>query len=92
MVDCTLWVGSELLPQANEFKYPGVFFTSESKMGCEWTGELVQCQQAMYWNILVKRELEDKAFDLPVDLCPDPHLLALVLGSDRKNDGYNGLK
>ncbi len=27
-VDCSLWVGSELLPQTEEFKYLGVLFTS----------------------------------------------------------------
>jgi len=29
---CSLRVGSELLPQAKEFKYLGVLFTSEGKM------------------------------------------------------------
>jgi len=32
MVECSLRVGSELLPQAKEFKYLGVLFTSECKM------------------------------------------------------------
>ena len=31
-VDCPLQVGEELLPQAKEFKYLGVLFTSEGKM------------------------------------------------------------
>ena len=34
MVDCALQVGSESLPQAREFKYLRVLFTSEGKM--EW--------------------------------------------------------
>ncbi len=31
-VDCFLWVGTELLPQAKEFKYLKVLFTSAGKM------------------------------------------------------------
>ncbi len=31
--DCSLWVESELLPQAKEFKYLGVLGTSEGKTG-----------------------------------------------------------
>jgi len=42
-VECSLRVGSELLPQAKEFKYLGVLFTSEGKMGAgdgqtDWCG------------------------------------------------------
>lgn len=29
--DCFLWVGDELLTQAEEFKYPRVLFTSDGK-------------------------------------------------------------
>ncbi len=32
MVVYSLWTGSELLPQAKEFKYLRVLFTSEGKM------------------------------------------------------------
>ncbi|KAK0153876.1 hypothetical protein N1851_004048 [Merluccius polli] len=35
MVDCSLRVGSVLLPQVKEFKYLGILFTSEGKMECE---------------------------------------------------------
>jgi len=31
-VECSLWVGSELLPQAKELKYLRVLFTSDGKM------------------------------------------------------------
>jgi len=31
-VECPLWVGNEILPQAEEFKYLGVLFTSEGLM------------------------------------------------------------
>ncbi len=34
-VDCSLWVGSEILPKAKEFKYLGVLLTSEGKLECE---------------------------------------------------------
>jgi len=37
-VECSLRVGSELLPQAKEFKYLRVLFTSEGKME-----RMVQC-------------------------------------------------
>ncbi len=41
MVDCSLWVESQLLLQAKEFKYLRVLFTSEGKMELEmdrWIG------------------------------------------------------
>ncbi len=31
-VYCTLWIGSELLPQVKELKYTGVLFTSEGRL------------------------------------------------------------
>lgn len=34
-VDCSLWVGSKLLPQVREFKYLRVLFTSDGKMDFE---------------------------------------------------------
>ena len=33
-VACSLWVGGELLPQGEEFKYLGVLFTSEGRIEC----------------------------------------------------------
>lgn len=36
MVDCSFWVGSELLSQVKELKYLRL-------MECLWTGRLVQC-------------------------------------------------
>lgn len=35
MMDCSLWVGSELLPHVKEFKYLRVLFTSEGKVECD---------------------------------------------------------
>ena len=31
-LDCPLWVGGDLLPQVEEFKYLGVLFMSERRM------------------------------------------------------------
>ncbi len=63
-VDCALWVGSELLPQAKEFKYFGVLFTSEGKMEHE-IDRLIGAASAVMWalfrTIVVKRELSRKA-------------------------------
>lgn len=50
IVDCSLWVKSELLPQAKEFKYFGILFTTVAV-----TGGLVQ--QTLHWTVVV--------FDLP---------------------------
>ncbi len=64
MVDCSLWVGSELLPQAKEFKYLGVLFTREGKTECEtgrWIGAAAAVMQALYWTVVVIRELSQKA-------------------------------
>ncbi len=72
MVDCSLWVWSELLPQAKEFKYLRVLFTSEGKMEHEmdrWIGAASAVMQALYRTIVVKREL-----------------MVMSLGSDRKTD------
>lgn len=33
-MECPLWVGGELLPQMQEFKYPEVLFMSEGRL--EW--------------------------------------------------------
>ncbi|XP_068573506.1 uncharacterized protein, partial [Cebidichthys violaceus] len=57
-------VGMECLPQANEFKYLGVLFTSEDKMEREIVrriGAAAAVKQALHRTILVKRELSRKA-------------------------------
>ncbi len=46
-VDCSLWVGSELLPQAKEFKYLGVLFTGEGEMD-RWIGAAGAVMQGRY--------------------------------------------
>ena len=37
-----LWVGSEVLPQVEEFKYVGVLSTSEEEWSRRWTGGSMQ--------------------------------------------------
>ncbi|KAI3353356.1 hypothetical protein L3Q82_019891 [Scortum barcoo] len=63
-VDCSLWVGSELLLQEKEFKYLSVLFRSESKMECKidtQTGPASALLQTLYWTIVVKRDFSRKA-------------------------------
>uniref|UniRef100_A0A8C3A8W9 NADP-dependent oxidoreductase domain-containing protein n=1 Tax=Cyclopterus lumpus TaxID=8103 RepID=A0A8C3A8W9_CYCLU len=62
--DCSLQVGANCLPQAKEFKYLGVLFTSESKVEREIDrriGAAAAVKQALYRSVLVKRELSRKA-------------------------------
>ena len=64
MVECSLRVGSELLPQAKEFKYLGVLFTSEGKMEREMDrriGAASAVMRALYQSVVVKKELSQKA-------------------------------
>jgi len=59
-VDCSLQVGTECLPQAKECKYLRILFTSEGKTEREIDRRIVAAaavKQALYWSILVKREL-----------------------------------
>ena len=63
-VECSLRVGSELLPQAKEFKYLGVLFTSEGKMEREMDrriGAASAVMRALYRSVVVKKELSRKA-------------------------------
>jgi len=64
MVDCSLRVGNELLPQAKEFKYLRVLFTSEGRMEREMDrriGAASAVMRALYRSLVVKRELSRKA-------------------------------
>jgi len=63
MVDRSLRVGSELLPQVKEFKYLEVLFTSEDKMEQEMDrqiGAASAVMRALYQPVVVKRELSQK--------------------------------
>ncbi|KAK9541149.1 hypothetical protein VZT92_001216 [Zoarces viviparus] len=63
-VDCSLQVWTECLPQAKEFKYLGVLFTSEGKMEREIDrriGAAAAVKQALHRTVLVKKELSRKA-------------------------------
>ncbi|TWW71199.1 hypothetical protein D4764_17G0006820 [Takifugu flavidus] len=55
-VECLLRVKEEILPQVEEFKYPGVFFTSEGRMEQE-TGGSVQRQQDRVRSSTIREEL-----------------------------------
>ena len=59
-----LWVGGELLPQVEEFKYLGVLFTSEGRMEREIDrriGAAAAVMRSLYRSVVVKRELSRKA-------------------------------
>ncbi|KAK0140998.1 Receptor expression-enhancing protein 6 [Merluccius polli] len=63
-LDCSLRVGSVLLPQVKEFKYFGILFMSEGKMEREMNrriGAASAVMRALYQTVVVKRELSRKA-------------------------------
>ncbi|KAI3357939.1 hypothetical protein L3Q82_016326 [Scortum barcoo] len=64
-VACPLrWVGGEVLPQVEEFKYLGVLFTSEGKMEREIDrriGAASAVMRSVYRTVVVKKELSRKA-------------------------------
>ncbi|KAI3375226.1 hypothetical protein L3Q82_021728 [Scortum barcoo] len=63
-VACPLRVGGEVLPQVEEFKYLGVFFTSEGKMEREIDrriGAASAVMRSVYRTVVVKKELSRKA-------------------------------
>jgi len=79
-VECSLRVGSELLPQAKEFKYLRVLFTSEGKMEREmdrWIGAASAVMRALYRSIVVKRELSRKA---KLSICRSIYVPTLTYG------------
>ncbi|KAI3352033.1 hypothetical protein L3Q82_020845 [Scortum barcoo] len=45
---CLLWVGGEVLPQVEEFKYLGVLFTSEGRWSVRLTGQADWCSLRSY--------------------------------------------
>ena len=62
-VECSLRVGSELLPQVKEFQYLGVLFTSEGKMEHEMDRR-ISAASAVMWALyrnVVKTEMSRKA-------------------------------
>ncbi|TWW54834.1 hypothetical protein D4764_0259720, partial [Takifugu flavidus] len=65
-VECLLWVGEEVLPQVEEFKYLGILFTSEGRMEREierylriGVGSAVM--RVLNRSVMVKKELSRKA-------------------------------
>ena len=63
-VECTLWVGDEILPQVEAFKYLGVLFTSEGRLEQEIDrriGAASAVMQTLQGSVVVKRELSRKA-------------------------------
>ncbi|KAK3565056.1 hypothetical protein QTP86_032481, partial [Hemibagrus guttatus] len=63
-VACTLQVVGEVLSQVAEFKYLGVFFTSEGRMDCEIDRRIAAAAAvmwSMYRSVVVKKELSRKA-------------------------------
>lgn len=63
-VEYLLWVGDEVLPQVEEFKFLRIFSSNKEKMEREvdrWMGAMSAMIQALYWSVVVKRELSQKA-------------------------------
>ncbi|XP_051775984.1 uncharacterized protein LOC127526050 [Erpetoichthys calabaricus] len=63
-VECPLRVGSEILPQVEEFKYLGVLFMSEGRMEREIDrriGAASTVMRALHRSVVVKKELSRKA-------------------------------
>ncbi|KAK0135127.1 hypothetical protein N1851_029060 [Merluccius polli] len=62
-VECSLRVGSELLPQVKEFQYLGVLFTSEGKMEHEMDRRIGAASAVMWvlYQNVVKTEMSRKA-------------------------------
>ena len=84
-VECSLQVGSELLPQAKEFKYLRVLFTSEGKMELEidrWIGAASAVMRALYQSVVVK-ELRWKANLLIYQSIYVPNFTPRAVGSER---------
>ncbi|KAK0132409.1 hypothetical protein N1851_032714 [Merluccius polli] len=64
MVDCSLRVWSELLPQVKEFKYLRILFMSEGKIEREMDrriGAVSAVMRALYRTVVMKMELSRKA-------------------------------
>ncbi|TWW59478.1 hypothetical protein D4764_06G0010080 [Takifugu flavidus] len=58
------WVGEEVLPQVEEFKYLGILFTSEGRMEREINrriGAASTVMRALNRSVVVKKELSRKA-------------------------------
>ncbi len=58
MVDCLLQVGSELLPEAKDFKYIRVLFRNDGKImrvKDKQLGVMLAVMQVLYQTVVVKR-------------------------------------
>lgn len=74
-VDCSPWVGTELLPQAKGFTYLRILFTSEHKMEHKmdrWIGVSNNTGIVMDYWCEEGAETEGKAFHLLVNLFSNP--------------------
>lgn len=58
MVDCSLLVGTEFLPQVKEFKCLGVLFMSDGEVN-RWTGAPSVVLAALIQTVVVKRALSE---------------------------------
>ncbi|KAI3369382.1 hypothetical protein L3Q82_007616 [Scortum barcoo] len=73
-VACPLWVGGEILPQVEEFKYLRDLFTSEGKIEREidtQIGAASAIMRSVYRTVVVKKEAKSKGEALylpPVNL------------------------
>ena len=81
-VECLLWVGEEILPQVEEFKYLGFLFTSEDENRAR-DRQPDRCGvHSDAGSALVGRGVE--GFHLPDNLRSYPYLWSQTLGIDPK--------
>jgi len=63
-VECSHWVRVESLPQAEEFKYPGILFTSDGLLEGEtdrWIGASSTVIRTLCQSVVVMRKLSHKS-------------------------------
>ena len=62
--ECLLWVGSEVLPQVQVFKYLGILLISDGRWERVIDRQIDAASavvQTLSWSVVVKRELSQKA-------------------------------
>ena len=74
-VKCPLWVGSEVLPQVEEFKYLRGLLMSEGSITDKIDRQIGAASALMCRSVVVKRELSQKA-----------RLWSRTVGGDRENE------
>ena len=80
-VDCPLWGRGETLHKVEEFRYLGIFFTSDGEMELEINRHTAASvvMWTMKWSVVVKRDLSQSTSNsrmLPIHVCRVKECLA----------------